>query len=105
MDENEFQLKIIELDKLVAILQTELKCSADARDLQAKEYERRLSDLNHAHTQQESRNAEYIRRETFDTYALTMENWRREVDMWRWVSIGIGIAGGGAVGGLISLLK
>ncbi len=105
MDENGFKLKIVELDKMVAVLQTELKCGRDARDLQAKEYERRLQDLNHAHEQQEKRNSEYVARESFEVYIATMEKWRREVDMWRWIAIGLGIAGGGTIGGLVHLIR
>lgn len=36
-----------------------------ALDLQAKEYERRLTDLNHAHALAEQRNAEFIRGEVY----------------------------------------
>lgn len=92
------------LDKELAVLRAELEASQEARVLQAKEYERRLQELNHAHQIQTERNAQYISREAFELYTAKVDEWRRAVDQWRWFAIGAGIAGGGLTGGLLSRL-
>jgi hypothetical protein len=51
---------------LEALLIAEGKSTALALQVQAKEYERRLSELNHAHTLAEARNAEYVQRLVYD---------------------------------------
>jgi hypothetical protein len=50
----------------IAILETKLEAADSARVIQAKEYERRLQDLNHAHTQAMERNATFVSRELYD---------------------------------------
>lgn len=93
--------QIADLDKEIAVLRTKLCAGDEARKLQASEYERRLTELNHAHKQQLDRNAEYISREAWELYRAELEKWRREVDAWRWISIGAGASGGGLVAYLL----
>jgi hypothetical protein len=50
----------------IAVLETRLKMADDARELQAKEYERRLDDLNHEHKRNIERNAAFVSRELHD---------------------------------------
>jgi ElaB/YqjD/DUF883 family membrane-anchored ribosome-binding protein len=98
------QPNIHELDKLIAILQERLRSSDEALKSQAREYERRLQELNHAHAQQIARNAEYVPRESFDSRNAQIDEWRREVDKWRWISIGAASVTGtvtGIIGALI----
>lgn len=56
----ELRLEITHLRELLA---EQSRGSKTALELQAKEYERRLGDLNHAHATAEARNAEYITKE------------------------------------------
>ena len=47
-----------------------------ALELQAREYERRLEDLNHAHTQTQSILSHTVSREMFENYVTNMAEWR-----------------------------
>lgn len=95
---------VLDLEKQIAVLQTELRCMEEARELQAREYERRLGELNHAHAQEIVRNAASVPRELWETRNMQMDKWMREIDRWRWVSIGAGLAGGGLMGVAARLL-
>lgn len=99
----------------IAILETRVSGLKENIDLQAKEYERRLQELNHAHQIQMDRNAQYISREAFELYSTgvasstairtaEIDKWRREIDQWRWISIGAGLCGGGLVAMLARLI-
>ncbi len=88
----------------IAVLQEQITGLKDAIVLQAKENERRLQELNHAHQAQIDRNAQYVSREAFELRTREIDKWRREVDMWRWISIGAGIAGGGAAAAVFKVL-
>lgn len=52
------------------VFDARLEAVATALELQAKEYERRLSDLNHAHAQREQRERTYV---TLDKYEDKVE--------------------------------
>lgn len=58
------ETQIRELDKRI---DQRLCAQAKALTLQAKEYERRLEDLNHAHAQHLADRALYLPRETYTT--------------------------------------
>jgi hypothetical protein len=49
-----------------------------ALDLQAREYERRLEDLNGAHRRQADDRALFVKQEIFDIYCRSAEKWREE---------------------------
>ena len=57
---------LADLDKQIAVLQERLRASEIALSSQAREYERRLTELNHAHQQQQDRNAQYVSREAWE---------------------------------------
>lgn len=105
MDDSALVVKIHDLEMKVSILQTELECSLEARTLQAAEYERRLSELNHAHQQQLDRNAEYVSRELFESRKDAVDRRLNSVERFIWLATGIAIAGGGIIGGMINILK
>lgn len=100
----------------VAVLEERIRNLDKALELQAREYSRRLEELNHSHQQQVDRNAMYVSRESWElsnkelNKALEIraqENavWQRAVDRWRWISVGAGVAGGGIIAGLTRLIE
>ncbi len=115
----------------LAVLETRLNGTLESISLQAKEYERRLGELNHSHQQQVDRNATYVSRELWDSKLTEWETWRRQIeqrnsaylasatwesaqkewdtwrrqiDQWRWISIGAAAASGAVAGYLTKLL-
>ena len=99
----------------IAVLESQLHGLRDNIVLQAKEYERRLSELNHEYQRQTERNAQYVSREAWELRSReierAMELRNKEVDSrllagdkWRWISIGASGAGGGLLGAFISKL-
>ena len=58
----------------VAVLKSRLNDSKDALNVQAKEYERRLSELNHAHTLAEKRDIQFVSRDLHDRLHITVGN-------------------------------
>ena len=93
-----------ELDRKIAVLQTELICAKDAVIKQAAEYERRLTELNHSHRQQVERNAHYVSREAWDLRNKELDSRLLNIDRWRWMSVGAASAIGGILGALIQRL-
>jgi len=102
----------------VAILETQLEAAQMAMKLQAREYERRLDELNHSHAQQVARNANYVGREVWDLHVTGNDakfnilsdrlnrfdvTHSRLTGMAIGISIGAGFAGG-SVGALIMKL-
>lgn len=92
----------------IAVLEAQLDGVKDNIAKQAGEYERRLMELNHERER-------YITQATFDTYRaatqaaldaykLAIEAWRRDVDRWRWIQVGAGLAGGGIAGALMRMV-
>src|SRR5437667_5151568 len=93
---------IAELRTEIEILKVRLEAANEAKQLQAREYERRLMELNHAHAEQVERNAQYVSREAFDLAHQAheakddarfreLETRFRLLDRWLWLSIGAGI--------------
>lgn len=107
-----------ELRTQIAVLENVVKNLERAIERQALEYERRLGELNHAHAQAMERNAEFIRREVWETALRginatmkslsdemnkrlgTLENWKSQVTG---IYVGIGL-GAGLAGGIIAAL-
>ncbi len=99
----------------IAVLQEQITALKESIVLQAREYERRLSELNYAHQNQLDRNEQYVSRESWEIknaaneraiserYAL-IDEWRRSIDKWMYISIGAGITGGGLMALVVRLL-
>ena len=115
----------------LAVLETRLNGTIENITLQAREYERRLGELNHSHQQQVDRNATYVSRELWDSKLAEWEAWRRQIeqrntaylasatwegaqkewdawrrqiDQWRWISMGAAAAAGGIAGYIAKML-
>ena len=88
----------------IAVLQEQIHALKEGIAHQAKEYERRLSDFNHSYQKQSDRDSHYVSRESWELRNTELEKWRREVDQWRWVSAGAGLAGGGLAALIIRIL-
>jgi hypothetical protein len=82
----------------VAILQTRVQNLTDNIARQALEYERRLTDLNHAHAQATVDRNKYVSADLFYSKLDEIAKWRGEFDQWRSRAIGIAIGAGLAAG-------
>lgn len=96
--------RVHELETEVAVLQERLSNGNEAVKLQALEYERRLTTLNHAHEQQVQRNLDYVSRETWEQKNVELEKWQRGIDQWKWTSLGIGGLTGAGLAALVNKL-
>ena len=74
--EQVFELKIAHLRELLEIRDAAL-------ELQAKEYERRLAELNHAHARQEEVQLTYVGRSTYDARNLYVDQLLKQTDIDR----------------------
>jgi hypothetical protein len=74
----EFVEKLIEAES--KLTETKLKGMDSARDLQAKEYARRLTELNHAHAANLLRNAEFIGKEKFESFEREFRTYKEAND-------------------------
>ncbi len=98
VDEFEHLLKI-------AVLQTEVVNLKESIKLQAIEYERRLTDLNHAHQRSVEDKAQFVSSEMFFSKLGEYEKWKSDIDKWRSRMTGIAVGAGavsGATAGLLS---
>ena len=68
------------LEVRLAVLEERVANRDDALALQAKEYERRLADLNHAHQLAEEKNRNYVTREVYDGTVREWTIWRNSID-------------------------
>jgi hypothetical protein len=71
--------EVKELREAIVRLEEQAKARTTARDLQAKEYERRLGELNHAHEQARQTLATYVPREMFEgmtSRLVLLELWK-----------------------------
>ena len=62
------------------VTDAKFKASKEALDLQAKEYERRLEDLNHEHQRNIERNADYIGKEKFEAFEKEFRQYKESND-------------------------
>ena len=69
-----------DLRRQIAVLTERLRGVETARELQAKEYARRLEELNHAHREAKERNALFVTREAYDVTVREWTIWRAGVD-------------------------
>lgn len=113
MDAND-HIPFTQISTDVAVLKEKIVGIERAISKQALEYERRLTELNHAHAQQVARNETYVPRETADANARTiterfnaLQKQVSDIDAWkqRVTGIQIGIAiGAGLTGGSVGAL-
>jgi hypothetical protein len=68
-----------ELTTRVTVLEEQLKAMREAKELQAKEYERRLTDLNHAHERQVEDQATFVSADKFEGFQGEINQWRNTV--------------------------
>ena len=80
----DLRVTVQELTVEVAVLRERLHehklTASKALELQAKEYERRLDDLNHAHQQARETLQTYLPREIHDKEMRDLSIWQRSVD-------------------------
>ena len=83
----EFQLIQQRIDHEREMREESAKQLKLALDLQAKEYERRLEDLNGAHKRQAEERSFFVKQEIFDIHCRSAEKWREEhiteQNIWR----------------------
>jgi hypothetical protein len=65
----------------IAVLEQQLRDRDIQLALQAKEYERRLDELNHAHDKQVEDQRTYVSEEKFSGYTSKMDAWRNDVSL------------------------
>jgi hypothetical protein len=102
----------------IAVLETKLISANEARKLQAEEYERRLTELNHIQATANQDRAKFVTADLFyakvddilrtrDTKFHELDVWRNQIDTWRAKVTGIALsigAAAGIAGGIISSL-
>lgn len=104
---------MLPIDVRIAVLESRLLAAREAMELQAREYERRLAELNHAHENQAEQNSHFVSRELWESKADAHQRqddiryaeivaWRREVDRQRWITLGIAAASGGTLGAFLT---
>jgi hypothetical protein len=69
------------LEEKLARIQDKFEAEAEARKLQAEEYERRLTELSHAHQHATEIQHTYLPRENFEQFVRELLDWRRQVDL------------------------
>ena len=69
----------VRLARLEVSVAGEIRALREARDLQAKEYERRLETLNHEAAQLKSMQSSYVPRETYDLLVKEVS----ELKLWK----------------------
>jgi hypothetical protein len=76
---------------------------------QALEYERRLTELNHAHARAAEDKNKFTTTELFYAKIEEINKWRLEMDQWRakviGIAIGVGAVSGGVVGLVLNMLR
>jgi hypothetical protein len=68
------------VDVRLARIDERMRAIAAALELQAREYERRLVDLNHAHEKQVSDQSTYVSDDAFQGFVKEIRAWQRSVD-------------------------
>ncbi len=93
----------------IAILETEVDNLREAIRLQAAEYERRLSELNHEHARAREDRNKFVTTDLFYSKQDELTKWRNELDQWRsriiGIAIGVSAASGALMGFIMRLFK
>lgn len=72
-----------ELTVRIAVLEEKVAAAEREKLLQAREYERRLTDLNHAHEKQVKDQQTYISEDKFNGFIGEINAWRGTIDAWK----------------------
>ncbi len=88
----------------IAVLEAELDSLRDAIKLQAQEYERRLTELNHAHSRATDDRNKFVTTDLFYSKQDELSKWRSELDQWRSRIIGIAIGVSAMTGAVVGLM-
>lgn len=93
----------------IAVLESNIVWLKENVKLQANEYERRLTELNHAHAQATLDRNKYLSAEMFYSKMTELDKWRSDVDTWRarimGIAIGVGAVSGAIAGFVMRLIK
>jgi len=81
------------------------RLEARALELQAREYERRLSDLNHAHQQAQDVQGTYLPREVYESQQRESDVKINNLEKWQSNFMGRMVVTGGVVAVISSLLS
>ena len=88
----------------IAVLEAQLAGMKENILLQAKEYERRLTELNHAHARAADDRTKFVSNELFSAKMSEFVKWQSNIDQWRskvfGIVLGAGLTGGGLAGAL-----
>lgn len=63
----------------IAVLEEQVRSLRREIEVQAVEYKRRLTELNHAHEQAQARNAEFVRIGSYESDINALRVWRDDV--------------------------
>ncbi len=88
----------------IAILETEVDNLREAIRLQANEYERRLTELNHAHARATDDRNKFVTTDLFYSKQDELSKWRNELDQWRSRIMGIAFGVSAATGALAGVI-
>jgi len=88
----------------IAVFESEIRWLKENIALQAREYERRLSELNHAHVQAEMDRGRFVNSDIFYSKMDELYKWRNDVDTWRAKVVGIAIGVGAVSGGVAGVI-
>jgi hypothetical protein len=84
-----------EIKSLRAEIEAVRKGDMKALELQAKEYERRLDELNHSHTLAAARYAQFVSRELHDREFSRVDRDINSLARVVWIGVGIALLGEG----------
>ena len=88
----------------IAVFESEIRWLKENIALQAREYERRLSELNHAHAQATMDRTHFVNAELFYSKMDEWARWRNDIDTWRAKVVGIAIGVGAVSGGVAGVI-
>jgi uncharacterized protein YjbK len=89
------------LEVRLAVMESQMADLKHGIALQAREYERRLEELNHAHERQVESNRHYVSREAWELKHSELEIRVLTIDRWRWMSLGAASSIGAILGALM----
>ena len=105
-DECNPDLKVLrtELKSLRLLVETVRQADLKALELQAREYERRLEELNHAHTKASVKDATFVTRDLHDREFARVDKEAALLARIVWVGVGILMIGEAVLWAMLSHL-